>query len=137
MNGQYILGGPDGRTPIKCESIEDWIEKARSEGGADRRVGLDMICGVRISTVFLSFDHNWEDEGEPLLFETMIFGGPDDEKLWRCSTWEQAERQHAVAVALVKRTFRSPKIVGWWAQEAWNWIVVQLAKALRRSHDRV
>ncbi|KRQ99299.1 hypothetical protein [Bradyrhizobium valentinum] len=40
--------------------------------------------------------------GVPLLFETMIFGGPRDLAQQRCSTWAQAERQHAEAVALMR-----------------------------------
>ena len=33
---------------------------------------------VFISTVFLGIDHNFNLEGPPLLFETMIFGGIKD-----------------------------------------------------------
>ena len=42
--------------------------------------------------------------GPPLLFETMLFGLIMDQSCWRCSTWEEAERQHAEVVALVKST---------------------------------
>ena len=55
------------------------------------------------STVFLGLDHRFIDDGPPLLFETMIFGGDGDKDQWRCSTWEQAEAQHRRAVELVRR----------------------------------
>ncbi len=48
--------------------------------------------GLRVSTVFIGIDHNWGD-GEPLLFESMVFG-LDDEVQERYSTYEQAEEGH-------------------------------------------
>ncbi len=55
----------------------------------------------RISTVFLAFNHNF-DEGPPLLFKTMIFGGKYDQEQWRYTTWEEAEKGHQLAVNKVK-----------------------------------
>ena len=64
----------------------------------ERIVARDELAGdVSISTVFLGLDHQWGD-GPPLLFETMIFGGPHDGYQERCSTWDEAEAQHKVAV---------------------------------------
>lgn len=68
----------------------------------DRTVGLDIIDGVRVSTVFLALDHGYGDE-PPLLFETMIFGGKPDDYQERYSTWEEAEAGHKRAVALVSK----------------------------------
>ena len=45
---------------------------------ADNRVSVDTIEGQRVSTVWLGLDHRF-DEGPPLIFETMIFGGPHDQ----------------------------------------------------------
>ena len=64
---------------------------------ANRRVGNDYIGKVHVSTVFLGLDHNFRG-GEPVLFETMIFGGPLDQETWRYCTYEQAERGHAEAL---------------------------------------
>ncbi len=50
-----------------------------------------------ISTVFLGMNHQW-GAGPPLVFETMIFGGTHANETWRCSTWEQAEDQHVLAI---------------------------------------
>jgi hypothetical protein len=55
-----------------------------------------------VSTVFTGLDHQWRD-GDPLLFETMIFGGPLDQEQDRYSTWEQAERGHADAVTRARK----------------------------------
>jgi hypothetical protein len=87
----------DGKKPVPAD-LMTW---ARWYESADRHVANEMIGDVRVSTVFLSLNHQW-GEGPPLLFETMIFGGPLDEHQERCSTWEEAEAQHAAAVSLVK-----------------------------------
>jgi hypothetical protein len=66
-----------------------------------KRVGDDKIDGQRVSTVFLSLDHNWSG-GEPLLFETMIFGGPYDTFMERYSTYDQAKAGHERIVHCLK-----------------------------------
>jgi hypothetical protein len=50
----------------------------------------------------MGLDHQWRD-GDPLLFETMIFGGPLDQEQERYSTWEKAERGHAEAVTRARK----------------------------------
>ena len=98
----YILD--DKHTPILV-SLEEWSSWINS---ADRCVKRDMIGDVRISTVFLSVDLQFflgldrqYGDGQPLLFETMIFGGTDGGYCERCSTWEQAETMHAKALERV------------------------------------
>jgi len=71
----------------------------------NRRVAETNIESIRVSTVFLGIDHNFGDKGPPVLFETMIFGGIEDEYQTRCCTWEQAEAMHAKAVQLVMKDF--------------------------------
>jgi hypothetical protein len=77
-----------GKHPIPCASLDEWVQIIES---TDRQVAQTEIDEVRISTVFLGLDHNYRDEGPPLLFETMIFGGGLNGNQWRCSTWEQAK----------------------------------------------
>lgn len=82
---------------------------------------------VTISTVFLGIDHNfiarpckssrtiddpWESsfgnydphppDWAPILFETMIFGGPYDEYQWRYRTKKAAETHHHELVNILK-----------------------------------
>jgi hypothetical protein len=59
------------------------------------RVGDTEIGNVRVSTVFLSIDHNFFRGGDPILFETHIFGGPLNGEGKRYSTYQEAERGHA------------------------------------------
>ena len=72
------------------------LEWARTFEAADRRVAHTTVLGMcRVSTVFLGLDHGY-GRGRPLLFETMAFwrgeGGAEQE---RCSTWLEAQAQHA------------------------------------------
>lgn len=67
---------------------------------ADRIVSRMVRDDVTISTVFLGVDHNFYPSGPPVLFETMVFGGVDDQRTWRYHTWEEAEAGHKALVAL-------------------------------------
>lgn len=49
---------------------------------------------VDVSTVFLCLDHSFSKEGPPLLFETMIFGGPYDSYQERYHTYKEALEGH-------------------------------------------
>lgn len=94
MSDHYIL---EGKTP-KSVDLMTWA-KWFEVGNDNRRVASTAKDGVRVSTVFLGLDHSF-GYGEPLLFETMIFGGEHDEYQTRCTTWEQAEEMHRKACAL-------------------------------------
>lgn len=80
-------------------STDDVLEWARwFEVRDNRRVALTKArFGATVSTVFLGIDHNWGD-GPPLIFETMVFGGPMDENQVRYSTYEEALRGHDLMV---------------------------------------
>lgn len=57
-------------------------------------VGDDTISDQRISTVFLQLDHNWDPDGEPVLFESMIFRGKHDQYQRRYHTYDEALEGH-------------------------------------------
>ncbi len=86
--------------------VKDVIEWGMWFETADRHVFKTTIGGCWISTVFLGLDHNFvdifKDGTGPHLFETMIFRGGDGQECWRCGSWDEAEKQHAEAVALVR-----------------------------------
>lgn len=93
MSDYYIL---EGKEPKKVDLLEwaKWYDKQ------NRTVDKTKIGDVLVSTVFLGLDHSFGG-GTPLLFETMIFGGENDEYCDRCETWEQAEEMHKKACELV------------------------------------
>lgn len=60
---------------------------------------------MSISTVFLGIDHNYSNAGPPVLWETMIFGGPPalDQYQARCSgTFADAQEMHNKTVEMAK-----------------------------------
>jgi hypothetical protein len=98
--GHYILGGPDGHTPILEEDYLEWAKWYETSMDA-RRVAMTEIANVgRISTIFLGLDHQF-GEGRPVLFETMSqFGaGWGEEYFARYHTWDEALAGHLAFVA--------------------------------------
>ena len=95
MNENYIL---EGKTPIRCDDVIEW---AKWFAKAERHVANENIGVVKISTVFLGFDHGCGDS-RPVLFETMVFGGPLDQEQDRYYTWDEAEAGHRNMVERVK-----------------------------------
>jgi hypothetical protein len=86
----------DGHVPVPCADVLTWAQWFET---ADRGVATDTLpTGVRVSTVFLGVDHGFSMAQRPVLFETMIFGGPHDQDTWRYATWEEAEKGHRQAV---------------------------------------
>ena len=57
------------------------------------RIGSDHVGDVWVSTVWLGLNHSWWP-GPPLIFETMVFGGPDNEEMERYATKEAALAGH-------------------------------------------
>lgn len=108
MSDKYIL---KDKTPVPVDDLMQW---ARWFEKADRKVQLDVIDSFTISTIFLGLDHGYN--GEPMLFETMIFPQSDltnweDNELYgyqtRCATWEEAEEQHRIAVSKVREQLKT------------------------------
>lgn len=93
MSDHWIL---DGRTLVPCD-LMTW---ARSFEKTNRVVAQTTVGESKISTVFLGLDHSFGD-GPPLLFETMVFGGPMADEMERYATYDEAEAGHAAMVAKV------------------------------------
>lgn len=99
MSSWYVLD--DDNKP----KIADYLEAAKwRDANPDRhRVGFTKVGRARVSTIFLSIDHNWEGPpAPPVLFETMVFGGRFDGYQRRHETWEQAEQWHAQVVEALR-----------------------------------
>lgn len=113
MNGEgrhYIL---EGHTPMPC----DFLTWARWFDAADRTVAETTVGRARISTVFLGQDHNWLHDGRPVLFESMIFGGPGDGQMMRYSSWEDAVAGHQLMVDYARSVRWSARA---WADYLWD-----------------
>lgn len=93
MGQLYIL---DGKTPVPLFDTTKWGLQV------DKIIGKDQFGSVSVSTVFLGMDHSFGG-GDPVLFETMIFGGEHDQYQERYCTWDEAEKGHQIACDLVNK----------------------------------
>lgn len=83
----------DGTTPVPCSASEVEIGTA---------VGRTRISSeIFVSTSFLGLDHNFAGTGGPVLFETLVMGGPADGYSIRYRTWAEAQLGHAKVVSEV------------------------------------
>lgn len=67
----------------------------------DRQVADWYSGDVRVSTVYLGLDHGWGG-GRPVIFETLVFGGPLEGEMDRYCTEHEALVGHREMVARVK-----------------------------------
>src|SRR5215471_18943606 len=100
--GQYILD--ENGIPMIPKGLLEW-GKWMEKHTAERIVGKTKVGDAEVSTVFLGLDHGaatWRglDESDPLtykpvLWETMIFGGENDQFQVRHDSKEKAQIIHA------------------------------------------
>lgn len=85
-----------------------YIRVARTEitSASDPSISFD------VSTVWLGVNHNWADDGPPIIFEAMVFGGDEsqDQMQWRWATEEGARAGHAEIVASIAATVPDEQI---------------------------
>jgi hypothetical protein len=93
--------GWDGQ-PI---SQEEWLAGFAEPRHVDR---TDLGKLGDVSTVWLGLDHRF-GSGPPLIFETMVFGGPEDQYQERYSTAEQARQGHEAVVIWLVGMFPVPR----------------------------
>ena len=81
------------KVPVEC-SLEEYAQSFDRSNRSVARTALPD--GRRVSTVFLSLDHRWVDEGPPILFESMLFGADDlnEQDMERYCTWDEAYEGH-------------------------------------------
>ena len=100
MSDKYILAD-DGKTPIPCD-LMTWARSDRTKTQI-----RETINDVDVSTVFLGLDHSFGGP-TPILWETMIFGGPHDGYQARYATHDEAMIGHAKAREIAAGT-REPE----------------------------
>ena len=93
---EYIL--VDGE-PQRCEDLLAW---GRWFTTADRGVAKTAVDDANVSTVFLGLDHGDRMGGAPILWETMIFGGPQDGYQRRYTSRAAALKGHERAVRMAR-----------------------------------
>jgi hypothetical protein len=89
MMEKYIL---KGREIVRVYDLLEWAKWY--DEAPERQIADTTDGNVRVSTIFLGFDHNWGSYGPPLFFETMVFGGEYNLAQSRWSTYDEAEAGH-------------------------------------------
>lgn len=87
----YIL---EDKKPVPVDDLMEWGRWF--ENRENSIVEKTTIGDSDVSTVFLGLNHRY-GEGEPVLFETMIFGGDEDGYQERYCTWDEAVEGHKFA----------------------------------------
>jgi hypothetical protein len=99
----YVLDKSDGS--VAPTDMMTWARQY--EDIEKRRVGSDLVDGLRVSTVFLGVDHDFSG-GPPVLFETTVFdedpgGRPGaDLRCWRYQTYVAAVAGHEEVVMAIR-----------------------------------
>ena len=75
----------------------DLIKWAKWMQTGNRTLSMLQKGDVRVSTVFLGLDYSFGEDGPPVLWETMIFGGPEDGYQERFTSPEAAILGHHAA----------------------------------------
>jgi hypothetical protein len=86
----------DGRPAASYAEIQDEMSFPA------KRVAIDHVGPAEISTVYLGFNHRFGD-GPPLIFESMVFGGPLDQETRRYATELEARAGHAELLELARQ----------------------------------
>lgn len=73
--GQYILD--DAGEPVPCEDLMTWARWF--ENTEARRLAMDTVDGITVSTVFLGLDQA-RIAGLPILWETMAWREGDEHR---------------------------------------------------------
>lgn len=87
MNRYILEGGKP--VAVSLDTWAEWIEHL-----PNRRLAEDWVGPSHVSTVFLGIDHNFSKEGPPVLWETMIFGGPRNGECHRYASQASAQMNH-------------------------------------------
>jgi hypothetical protein len=94
--GHYILDN-DGE-PREERNLLKWARWFESSAEARRVARDDLGAAGEVSTVFLGLDHNFSDDPRPVLWESMVFGGPLDMEVVRYRSREKAVGGHMLLV---------------------------------------
>lgn len=87
----YVLA-EDGKTPIAEPDMQKYGEFFHDIG--KRTVAKTTVGNCEVSTVFMCLDHNYTGSGDPVLWETLVFGGAMDGYQLRYQSYDEALSSH-------------------------------------------
>lgn len=84
------------KVPVRCD-VDDYMSDD------DRVIAKDIFGESTVSTVFLTWDHSFNNSDKPVLFETMVFGGEYNDYQERYETYEEAIEGHKQICYMVNK----------------------------------
>jgi hypothetical protein len=98
--GHYILDESNNPVSVDLRTWAEWIGDPKN-----KIVEQNTVGSFWVSTVFLGLDHRFGGEGEPLLWETMIFPEATYEELYcqRYTSYKEAINGHELAVLIAEQ----------------------------------
>jgi hypothetical protein len=90
----YVLDAEHHVVEVDVMTWAMWFETI-----GNRTIGYTEVTSeIHVSTVFLGIDHRHWGDGPPILFETLIFGGPLNGQGMRYASYDDAETGHKTFV---------------------------------------
>jgi hypothetical protein len=95
----YILDADNRTVRVDMLTWALWFEET-----TNRIVDYTQVTSeITVSTIFIGLDHRFFGDGPPILFETLVFGGPLDGQGQRYSSWDDAQTGHRAAVRKARK----------------------------------
>jgi hypothetical protein len=96
MRWYYVLN--EDHTVSRVSSMDEWAMKFEFGNSNIDWTGNESL---HVSTIFLGIDHGFGRTEQPILFETLIRGGPHDNRQERYCTYDEAIEGHNMWCKLV------------------------------------
>jgi len=107
----------ENRVPKIAADMDEWANFMQRDFEERSRVGNTETATMWVSTVFLGVDHNYRNDGPPILFETMVFSrekyprefrgkigwSREDFHTYRYATWDDALTGHNTTVRRIEK----------------------------------
>ncbi len=87
------------KNPVCCSDTKLWL---KYQNDKSRVIDRTSFGEVEVSTVFLGWAHGL-DNGLPILFETLVFGGEFDGHMQRYTSWDDAVKGHDEVCKMVNK----------------------------------
>jgi hypothetical protein len=89
------------KVPVPINDCLAWARWMDAHALDCCQVAREYVGTVCIATDFLGINYAFGNRPDPILFETMVFGGPLDMEQLRYGTWSAAKLGHEIMVRKV------------------------------------
>jgi hypothetical protein len=101
----------NGRTPVKCENAGEIL--GTMMGGVAKKIRETKLGYTTVETVFSAMPLGLSENGSPLLFSTLVAGGPLSGESKRYAIYDDADFGHSEIVKRATKAQFLPKHIIW------------------------